>query len=204
MHRHHMSGRSSRPIFRQLRFPTLCDAAFCHNSSGFLAAPYASCNRSGILWRVDCRSIFKTSRHRVSSTTDQRRETSAVVARRSGPSHRPGPRAGRPRRGFVILERPRPRFVEVRRLADGSVAFYFCISKYYRKLGCEIANEPLGTNYESACGEDGKGGRAATLNALFDEWNDRRKGESDQAGKDCALRHHRLAVPTIQDGESLH
>jgi hypothetical protein len=60
-----------------------------------------------------------------------------------------------------MLERPRPRFVEVRRLADGLVAFYFCIPKYYRKLGCEIANEPLGTSYEAACGEDGKGGRAA-------------------------------------------
>jgi hypothetical protein len=31
-----------------------------------------------------------------------------------------------------MLERPRPRFVEVRRLADGLVAFYFCIPKYYR------------------------------------------------------------------------
>ena len=68
----------------------------------------------------------------------------------------------------MILERLRPRFVQVRRLADGSIAFYFCIPKYYRELGCEMANEPLGTNYEAACGEDGKGGRAATLNALFE------------------------------------
>jgi hypothetical protein len=82
-----------------------------------------------------------------------------------------------------MLERRRPRFVEVRRLADGSLAFYFCIPKYYRKLGCEIANEPLGTNYEAACGQDGKEGRAATLNALFDEWNDRRKGEPIEQGK---------------------
>jgi hypothetical protein len=28
---------------------------------------------------------------------------------------------------------------------------------------------PLGTSYEAACGEDGKSGRAAALNALFDE-----------------------------------
>jgi hypothetical protein len=35
----------------------------------------------------------------------------------------------------------------------------------------------LGTSYEAACGENGKGGRAATLNALFDEWNDHRRGE---------------------------
>jgi hypothetical protein len=82
-----------------------------------------------------------------------------------------------------MLERPRPRFVEVRRLADGAVAFYFCIPKYYRKLGCEIANEPLGPSYEAACGEDGKGGRAAALNALFDEWNDQRKGEPIEQAK---------------------
>ena len=85
-----------------------------------------------------------------------------------------------------MLERLRPRFVETRRLADGSAAFYFRVPTYYRELGCEIANEPLGTNYEAACGEDGKGGRAA------------------QAGKDCALRHHRLVVSAIQDGEGLY
>jgi hypothetical protein len=76
----------------------------------------------------------------------------------------------------MMLQRPRARFVESRKLADGTTAFYFCIPRYYRKLGCEIANEPLGTSYEAACGEDGKGGRAATLNALFDEWNEQRKG----------------------------
>jgi hypothetical protein len=102
-----------------------------------------------------------------------------------------------------MLERPRPRFVEVRRLADGSVAFYFCVPKYYRKLGCEIANEPLGTSYEAACGEDGKCGRAAALNALFDEWNDQRKGEPIEQAK-IALRHDRLAVPAIQDRKGLH
>ena len=83
----------------------------------------------------------------------------------------------------MTLERRRPRFVEVRRLADGSVAFYFCIPKYYRKLGCEIVNEPLGTSYEAACGEHGKGGRATALNALFDEWNDQRKGEPLEQAK---------------------
>src|SRR5258708_19739136 len=70
-----------------------------------------------------------------------------------------------------MLELPRPRFVEVRRLADGSVAFYFCIPKYYRNLGCEIANEPLSANYETARGEDGKGVGAATLNTLSNESN---------------------------------
>ena len=74
----------------------------------------------------------------------------------------------------MTLERPLPRFVEVRRLARGSAAFYFRIPTHYRKLGCEMANEPLGTSYDAACGDDGKGGRAATLNGLFDEWNDQR------------------------------
>jgi hypothetical protein len=83
----------------------------------------------------------------------------------------------------VTLERPLARFVEVRRLARGAAAFYFRIPTYYRKLGCEIANEPLGINYEAACGEDGIGGRAATLNALFEEWNNRRKGEPIEQAK---------------------
>jgi hypothetical protein len=72
---------------------------------------------------------------------------------------------------------------EVRRLAGGLAAFYFRIPTYYRKLGCEMANQPLGTSYETACGDDGKGGRAATLNALFGEWNDHRKGEPIEQGK---------------------
>jgi hypothetical protein len=46
-----------------------------------------------------------------------------------------------------------------------------------------MANEPLGTRYEAACGDDGKGGRAAALNALFDEWNNQRKGEPIEQGK---------------------
>ena len=77
----------------------------------------------------------------------------------------------------MILERPRPRFVVPRVLKNGETAFYFVISKYYRKLGCTIPNEPLGTDYEAACGKDGKSGRAAILNGLFDEWEAKRKGE---------------------------
>ena len=82
-----------------------------------------------------------------------------------------------------MLERPRPRFVVPRVLKNGETAFYFVISKYYRKLGCTIPNEPLGTDYEDACGKDGKGGRAAILNALFDEWNAGRKGEPIEQAK---------------------
>lgn len=83
----------------------------------------------------------------------------------------------------MTLERPLPRFVEVRRLARNPLGFYFRVPTHYRKLGCEMPNEPLGTSYEVACGDDGKGGRAATLNALFDEWNDRRKGQPIEEGK---------------------
>jgi hypothetical protein len=50
-------------------------------------------------------------------------------------------------------------------------------SDHFRKLGCTIPNEPLGRNYTDACGENGKGGRALALNALFDEWVANRNGE---------------------------
>ena len=43
--------------------------------------------------------------------------------------------------------------------------------------GCLIPDEPLGTSYVAACGEDGNGGRALALNALFDEWRARKAGE---------------------------
>src|ERR1700686_3374485 len=57
------------PTFRPVRH-----AASCHNSSGFLAAPYVGCDSSGILWRADRRSIFEARRQRISSTTDQGRQ----------------------------------------------------------------------------------------------------------------------------------
>ena len=47
----------------------------------------------------------------------------------------------------------------------------------FGRLGCTIPNEPLGHNYAEACGENGIGGRAAALNALFDEWTAKRDGE---------------------------
>jgi hypothetical protein len=62
-------------------------------------------------------------------------------------------------------------------LASGATAFYFNVPTYYRRLGCTIPNQPLGTNYAVACGEDGSGGRAAALNALFDEWDSVRHGQ---------------------------
>jgi hypothetical protein len=75
-----------------------------------------------------------------------------------------------------MFSKPLPRFVIVKTLASGAMGFYFNIPTLYRKLGCTIANEPLGTDYIAACGEDGNSGRAGSLNALFDEWNTKRKG----------------------------
>jgi hypothetical protein len=58
-----------------------------------------------------------------------------------------------------------PRYVIPKRLVSGHVAFYFNIPSYFKKLGCPVPNEPLGIDYDVACGKDGNGGRAAALNA---------------------------------------
>jgi hypothetical protein len=63
---------------------------------------------------------------------------------------------------------PLPRYVISRRLANGAMAFYFNVPTRHRELGCSIPNEPLGSESSVACGSDGKGGRAATLNGLLD------------------------------------
>ncbi len=72
---------------------------------------------------------------------------------------------------------PLPRYVRPRKLASGQIGFYWIVPTYFRKLGCKIPNEPLGDNYAVACGDNGNGGRAAGLNALFDEWTAKRNGE---------------------------
>jgi hypothetical protein len=75
------------------------------------------------------------------------------------------------------MTRPLPRNVIAKQLASGLMGFYFNVPTHFRKLGCAIPNEPLGTDYVVACGNDGNGGRAAALNALFDEWRAKRDGE---------------------------
>jgi integrase len=82
-----------------------------------------------------------------------------------------------------MFSKPLPRFVIVKTLASGAMGFYFNVPTLYRKLGCTIANEPLGTDYVAACGESGDGGRAAALNGLFDEWNTRHKGGAAETGR---------------------
>jgi hypothetical protein len=72
---------------------------------------------------------------------------------------------------------PLPRFVIAKPLASGATGFYFTVPTRYRQMGCTIPNEPLGSDYTIACGADGKGGRAAALNGLLDEWIKVRNGE---------------------------
>jgi hypothetical protein len=66
-------------------------------------------------------------------------------------------------------------------LANGTTGFYFTVPTRYRKMGCTIPNEPLGLDYGTACGADGRGGRAAALNGLFDEWWKGKNGEPAQS-----------------------
>jgi hypothetical protein len=75
------------------------------------------------------------------------------------------------------MKLPLPRYVIAKPLASGRTGFYFNIPTRYRKLGCSIPNEPLGSDYIVACGEDSCGGRSAALNALFDEWDTARRGQ---------------------------
>jgi len=75
-----------------------------------------------------------------------------------------------------MIAKVKPRYVKPKDLASGETAFYWEVPAYYRTSAARSQREPLGTDYVTACGEDGKGGRAAALNGLFDEWNTKRKG----------------------------
>lgn len=75
------------------------------------------------------------------------------------------------------MTRPLPRNVIAKPLASGATGFYFNVPSYYRKQGCPVPNEPLGNDYTAACGPDGVGGRAAAINAWFDEWRAKAAGE---------------------------
>lgn len=73
-----------------------------------------------------------------------------------------------------------PRYVLPKRLQSGLQAFYFNVPTRYRKEGCEVPNEPLGTDFAKMVH------RAVTLNGLVDEWIDSRKGivvEGERAPK---------------------
>ncbi len=59
------------------------------------------------------------------------------------PAARVGP--GR-RRGRGLVMFTLPRYVRPRVLAGGQVAFYWIVPIYFRRLGCTIRNEPLGSD----------------------------------------------------------
>jgi hypothetical protein len=44
-------------------------------------------------------------------------------------------------------------------------------------IASHVRSSNIGHNYAEACGENGIGGRAAALNALFDEWSAKRDGQ---------------------------
>src|ERR1700680_1807870 len=89
---------------------------------------------------------------------------------------RPAAGSGR-RRGSVTVTRPLPRFVRAKLLGSGATAFYWELPGHYRKLGCPPPAEPLGSDYVVACGDDGNGGRAGAINALFNEWDAAQRGQ---------------------------
>jgi hypothetical protein len=63
-----------------------------------------------------------------------------------------------------------PRHVIPKRLASGKIAFYYNVPTKYRVLKCPLRNEPLGSDYAAMRK------RAETLNGIFDEWDQQRKG----------------------------
>jgi hypothetical protein len=69
---------------------------------------------------------------------------------------------------------PLPRYVIAKPLACGRVAFYFNVQSNIRRLAALSLTSHCGL---APCGPDGKGGRAAALNALFDEWRKAGDGE---------------------------
>jgi len=84
-------------------------------------------------------------------------------------------------------------------LASGKTAFYWHVTKHYRLRGCTIPDEPLGTSYAAAYGEDGGGGRTAGPNRSFDEWRRALAGESVEGVAkfgtvDWLFREYKLSV----------
>jgi hypothetical protein len=87
-----------------------------------------------------------------------------------------------------MVARELPRFVIAKPLKRG-LSYYWNLPVHFRKLGCTIAQEhetSLGVDYVAAFGKDGKGGKAAILNGLFDEWNAKRKGEVQESAAPIA------------------
>src|SRR6202012_2723761 len=98
-----------------------------------------------------------------------------MAHRRFGQGDRTGHHNRRGRR-LLNVKVALPRYVIAKPSLENPKYFFFNVPTKFRKLGCPVRNEALGTSYLIACGEDGKGGRAAVLNGLIDEWDRQRKG----------------------------
>jgi hypothetical protein len=81
---------------------------------------------------------------------------------------------------------PLPRYVLAKHLSSGLIGYYFNVPTQYRKHGCPVSSQPLGTNFIIACGADGDDGRAAVLNAQIDQWRALRP----QRGDGCSRPRH--------------
>ena len=88
-----------------------------------------------------------------------------------------------------MFSKPLPRFVIAKRLARRSDGLLFPLACPVSQARLSDSNEPLGTDYVTACGDNGEGGRAAALNGLFDEWNIARKGGQVTTAQRRRLRH---------------
>jgi hypothetical protein len=64
-----------------------------------------------------------------------------------------------------------PRFTVAKRLSHDDLGFYWSPPTKYRKAGCPIKSESLGSDFAVACA------RAAALNGLFDEWIAAHRGQ---------------------------
>ncbi|MCK1492191.1 hypothetical protein IVB14_17625 [Bradyrhizobium sp. 180] len=64
-----------------------------------------------------------------------------------------------------------PRHVRIKRLKSGATSFYYEVPTKYRNMKCPVPSEPLGSDFAVACE------KSDTLNRLFDEWDQQRKGQ---------------------------
>ena len=65
-----------------------------------------------------------------------------------------------------MFSKPLPRFVIAKTLASGATAFYFNVPTLYRKLGCTISNEPMGTDYTVSLRREWRGWQSRRVECL--------------------------------------
>jgi hypothetical protein len=89
---------------------------------------------------------------------------------RLGPPNRAGLRDLIEVRPETVPEvRNLPRYVQTRRLADGSIAYYWCRPWWARGADCQLKNEALGKHLDTLRE------RAEALNAKLDAWRTSRR-----------------------------